>query len=830
MLWTRRSVRRPCRKRGKSRLAVEPLELRALPAALVWPSAVPPLAEAEPNDALTQAQDLGLLTDAAPAAAAGVIGNGPAGPADVDWYSFTLPSASHVALATGDAGTGSGLVSALGLYAADPYNFDPPYGSPSGYRLLAQNQGNFLDPDGHLERDLAPGTYYIAVSGAGNLFFHPLLADSGGAGSTGAYTLQVATTDLGLDPNADGPVILGGDPAPGSATPHAPPVIHVDLSAPLNPDSVHLNQTDNPVPLDPFDPLAFDADGNPQPVPPSVWLTYNPTGHFGDGNDQPVLLAGGDVSFTADELRVGPDAPLQPGFYQLFLAGDTSQHAFVVTDLNGYPLGADADHPAGQDLTYTFQVTGIEGRVGPGASPDDTPATAQELGDVTHLVQVQGTIGDNPNFTGALAGADVDLYHFQLTGPGRYALTADAFAGRIGSPLDVGLSLFQLDPVDHHTLRLVTANDNTGNPTTTSDDFAVPLVTDSSIYAGLTAGDYYLAVSAGSNVPDAAEGLAPGVNGVFDLNAGTPYSGFQSLSTGDYVVNVLAEPAAEPPHVASVTPADGSILAAPPTQLAVQFDEPVVLQQLAYQAYYTWAATQQGLPDALAAVAVVGADGTVYHPRLQSYDPATSMAHFLMLDALPSGSYALHLSGASGLTDFAGQPLVGNDPSGDYVIHFQVQAAPRGTGGDPTLWTDQEPNDSPAVPQVLGTLFHSELQSRTGIGVTVRRDFSQDPAGAPHDTEDNYQIQVLESHQYVLNLVPLSGSALPEGTLPELYDASGNPVLTAFQVGGTTAVFLTPGTYTIRIAGWSADQASGVSYELHITLLGEAQDPTPLTV
>ena len=40
----------------------------------------------------------------------------------------------------------------------------------------------------------------------------------------------------------------------------------------------------------------------------------------------------------------------------------------------------------------------------------------------------------------------VDLYHFQITGPGRYSMLAEVFAGRIGSPLEPGVSLYELDP------------------------------------------------------------------------------------------------------------------------------------------------------------------------------------------------------------------------------------------------------------------------------------------------------------------------------------------------------------------------------------------------
>ena len=98
-----------------------------------------------------------------------------------------------------------GVVAALGLYEADPFQVPPAtsfapappaYGSPDGYHLLAQAQGDAAHPGVSLQRDLAPGTYYVAVSGAGNLDFNPLLANSHYSGS---------------DPIADGYVKLIDD-------------------------------------------------------------------------------------------------------------------------------------------------------------------------------------------------------------------------------------------------------------------------------------------------------------------------------------------------------------------------------------------------------------------------------------------------------------------------------------------------------------------------------------------------------------------------------------------------------------------------------------------
>src|SRR5437016_3063473 len=132
---------------------------------------------------------------------------------------------------------------------------------------------------------LAAGSYYLAVSGAGNSLFNPFLADSGYYGQTGSYQLQLAAADLGLGP-ADGPAVLASDPAAGSTLDRSPTVFRLDLSAAIDPTTV----------------LPGD----------DVWLAYNPAGTFGDGNDQDVPLNTVHFSDAATELQLTPAAPLAP--------------------------------------------------------------------------------------------------------------------------------------------------------------------------------------------------------------------------------------------------------------------------------------------------------------------------------------------------------------------------------------------------------------------------------------------------------------------------------------------------------------------------------------
>ena len=383
-------VSRPSSCRGvrlAARLQVEQLETRTLPA----------VTGLGLDDTINLAHELGPVAAGAPVnVAAASIGDETSGAADVDWYRFEVSTASQVNLRA------SGAV-VLSLYNDAPFDFLDVF-NPTGHRLLAQADAGAGGSGAALNQVVAPGTYYIAVSGAGNRDFSPFLADSGLDGSTGDYALQLKTTDV--SPSAlDGPTVVAADPASATLT-HSPLVIRLTTSSAL--DSTQPDQT--------------------------VTLTYNPTGAFGDGNDVAIALSFntqfGNTQFStaANELQVVPQASLAPGYYRLVLAGDSSLHPSVLRDLNtGAPLGMTAAAPFGQDYSLTFQVTGIEGNVGAGAAADDTPGTSHDLGNLTGdaPVRVVGTIGDDPAYDPASSDPflanpadDVDLYHFTITGPG----------------------------------------------------------------------------------------------------------------------------------------------------------------------------------------------------------------------------------------------------------------------------------------------------------------------------------------------------------------------------------------------------------------------------
>lgn len=754
---SRRASRRRGRRSAVVRLRLEQLESRCLLSGFAV------LFAREPNDTLDAAQALGNLTAAGSVAVVGQVGNGTAGAADVDWFQFTLTQPGAVTLRSHS--TEGDLVSVLGLYNSDPWAFSDPENG-TGHRLLAQAVGTTPNRDTLLEQALAPGTYWLAVSGAGNRHFHPFLANSGHDGSTGDYELSLAVRSIGLSAT-DPAVAIASTPANGSVVAGSPLVVRVAYSAPLDTGTIDVYST---------------------------LLIHSPTANVADPNAVPVLLSSIAYSEQAMELQLNPASPLKPGHYFVLLPDPNG---------NGDPI-------------LRFQVTGVEA----GRPADDSRATANELGTLRNLsfVQTTGAIGDDssydPNGIDPFLlnpASDVDFYHFRVTGGGRYAFVAEVFAGRIGSRLDPGVSLFRLNPATGQ-LDFIEGNDNTLNDAASTNGM-VPLYTDAVLYAGLTAGDYYLAVSGAGNTPQEVFNFLPGVDGIFDPNSS--HSGLNGGTIGQYVLNVSLRADNAPPRVVAVTPARGTTLSAPPTRLTVRFSEAVNLLPLAYEAFL------QTSVSTVAPVWVEAENGTRSYPRLEGYDTSTNQATFLMLDGLANGNYELHLSGALGLVDFAGRPLVGNDASGDYVVAFSVNGPERGTNGDPLTWASQEPNDDAA--QDLGVLFPHELQA----GITVTRDHSLE-ATQPQDVADGYRLQVLQNRTYVFLL---NGEDLPEGVSLTLLDDAGNVVpATVRPEGDGLQAQLAPGTYVIRVGDWTAAEAGTVSYVLSIALAQSADNPTPLTI
>lgn len=787
---THRRRRRASRPRRTVLLSLEGLE----PRCLLSTSAAPV------DDTLDQARGLDALGVHAPgdplqslgvhghATGGGVIGDTPAGGADVDWYHFRLSNTARVHLTTQTWEIGSPLVATLSLYNDAPVTLtnpddltSPPIDpyTPIGHRMLAQD-----DPLGHgggapvIDRLLGAGDYWVAVSGAGNDYFHPFLADSGLAGSTGAYLLSVTTSDPGL--TSAGPVVLAADPAPNAVLSSSPFLLRFDLDRPINPATVTTDPTlRNPV----AQLFSLGADGTGPPV--RQGLT---TPGLGTAALQP----------NANELILPLQAPLAPAYYRVVL--------------KGYGDG-------GTDYVLNFHVTGNEGNPGPNAPPDDTVNTAHDLGDVAdgRLRHVSGAIGldSSPTAPVPFDPAGVSMYHFRVTGSGQFALTAEVFAGRIGSPLDAALTLFRAVPDPHappvtQPPILVASNDNTFN-TTPAGRFT-PLYTDPALFVSLTPGDYYLAVSSGENIntPDPSNPPYPSGVGFDPLTSHTGNPSAFAINTGPYVLELLVQPAGPAPHVVpgSVAPDTGPGGGGPLTAIRVQFDQPVNLLPLSFAAFQ-----QTGNADGtLSAVSLKDAHGTPYALRLESFDDATNTATFILLDAVPAGSYTLRLSvaGPQGITNLGGARLVGNDPSGDFVAQFSVS----GTHGDTFSWATQAGHNDPAHAQAIGVLFPVELSQ----GVA----FTRDAALGGSATEDDYGIQLLQTRLYSFNITG------PTGLTMSLIDATGTVVAsyTNDPTNPPLPFSLAAGTYTLRVS-WSG---APPAYTVTIGLSASPENPTPLVI
>lgn len=734
--------RGPTRLSRSARLQVEALETRNLLVASVNLALLPTFSEQEPNDTLDLSTDWQDLTVTGGALVSATIGNGSAGGADVDWYTFSLDQAAQIQITSAGTSANNANATILSLYNNDLWDFYDLF-NPTGHRQLFQAEPNPLTGATQIDRPLAPGTYYLAVSGAGNRDFYPFLANSGLPGSTGSYSLQITATDL-----------------------VAPPDV---LSIEVSPQIIRLGL--------------------------NVVLPDFPTATLTNSLGQDVVLAWSNYTLVANELQLAPSQALLPGDYTV-----------NVTDFLGDTI-----------LTASVQVSADPNSEAATAT-DDTPATAHDLGDITQagLVRRPGAIGDDPYYDGAtfdpmlFPGNDVDLYHFRISGSGLQVVIAEVYAGRIGSPLDAGVSLYRLDPQDN-LLYFITGNNQSFNPTG-GTDFLTPLFTDSFVSAGLPAGDYFVAVSQGSNTPSPDEYQFSGPDsGIFDPNVS--HSGFVGWNVGSYVLNLISYPATTPPHLESASIQEGATLSVLPTELTLQFTAPVNLDQLAFTAF------QQTLQSTINAIYIQSGDGLIYYPRLVGYDHSANVASFLLLDALPNGEYQLHLSGAAGLTDLAGQPLQGNDSSGDFVIGFTVEAPLRGSNGDPLSWVHQV---SDGVAQDLGVLFPEELQA----GVTITRDFSVDPAASPDSQLDAFRFQILQNQTYVLSV---TGTNLDPFAPLSLLDNNDQPIFGAPAGDGQTFIFLlTPGTYQVIINNTALDSVDSGGYQLSLVLLGASENAPPL--
>lgn len=724
------------RPRLKQFQVIERLESRSLLSGIPVTGPLPFDASTDPADVLSASTALGTLPNGLNTSLAGSIdANG----ADVDWFEFTLTEASEIRL-----GISSGVVSLYNNSIGDIH--DRLRGGD--HRLVAQ-ASSLVNASGLIERQLAAGTYYVAISGVGNLYFSSVVSGSGLPGLTGDYSLDISVTALELDPASD-PIVLSQDVSPL--------VARIGFSGALN-----------------FVPTVrvFDANGAPVAL---NWINFN-TQTF--------------------ELQISPARSWSAGTYQIEVQSPDGTVHFNVP------------------LEVPTEAAGEQGQLG-----NDTPATAIDLGDLgsSGLIQIPGTIGDDPYYvTGsgnpALSpGNDVDLYHFRITSDTPVGVQIEVFAGRINSSLDSGISLYRRNSVTGQ-LEFVAGNNNTYNPTRGANG-GVPLFSDSALAAGLSAGDYYVAVAHGMTVVSPLEFQGLGETGSNRFDPAIPHSGAGGWSVGPYVLNVQIVGIPAAPEVVDVSIVDGSTLAEAPTEVTVQFSQFMNLTSLAVAAFQ---ATSQST---ISGIYFQDGSGRKYFPRLVEFD-ANLVARFLMLDRLSAGQYTLHLNGAQGIANVVGAPLVGNSANGEYVVSFSVGASPLGTSGGSVVWNHSGQNDSLRNPQELGVLFPRELQH----GVTMRRSVLSNLLGQ-RDTDDFYEFEVLQTQSYTFSL---NGIVLPRDATLRLLDVEGNIIAAPHSATSQIVTsHLQPGTYILQVSGWPLLLSRAIDYRVVAKLVGNGDNAPPL--
>jgi hypothetical protein len=833
------------RRRPERRLCLEALEARTLPSHTAWPGLAAPSINVAGSTLGAAYLFPAPLAAGGRLSAIGTITNTAAGGGNVDWYAFRLTEAADVTV-TAPLGQGGGIVApVLTLYENDLLNpADPtqrnPY-APTGHRELAQDDGVARGGVAIVERVLAPGTYYVAVSGSGDRVFSALVAGSGTTGGTGDYGLLIRAAALAQPAAGPGPAVIAADPNDGADLDRSPFGLYLTLSTPIDPSTIAPGV--NVVLTDVTAGMPVQLQQNAvNPADPTNGVLFNP---------------------AANELEIFPEAPLAPGdTYQLQLVGRAAANPGVpvILGTNGEALGSTAAGADGQDYLLTFRVTGVKG-VNGATTAFNAIGTSFNLNlSSSALVQVHGAIGDDP-FALAMTGAvtnDVDLYHFTVPGTGgHYAFMAAAEAGRIGSPLDPALALFRQLP--DGTVILVGADNDSGNPTQLADH-SRPFQSDSLLYVGLVPGDYYLAVGGAFNLPDPV-GIgvpyAPG-SGFFDPLV--PYSAqigaVMPLTVGDYVLSASLRRDDVAPHltgvdgIATPTAAQPRPVTPPPSEFTLHFDKPVNLRQLGYEQDMPF--DVQGnplsgpdLPGAVSAVWVRGSDGNVYYPRLRSYDDASNTATFYMLDAVPLGDAELHIDaltadGSPGLTDLAGNWLDGSDASGDYIIPFTVGGLTRTI--DPAThfltWTALPGETSLQDPQQIGPLFPNELGADQ-LGVNHAVDFLG--RGAPQlasqggpPLADFYEVQLLQDRIYSFTLTDrlhpvTNGRTTPTNSRVRLFTLDGREIPTDNVNPFIFTYRLTAGKYVIEVCAVDSSGTGDPDYRLRVALGTSMENAVALT-
>ena len=378
------------------------------------------------------------------------------------------------------------------------------------------------------------------------------------------------------------------------------------------------------------------------------------------GQDVEIDRVGADGSLTP--YAGGPAGAVQESISTTTVDG-TTRTQMVVTLTSGTP----AMQPGTYDLeilpatflSYYFgSVTDPSWYSAPGPIPIaeftvPTPgiklAAANELGTVGATAQtVWGSLKPS-NVPSA-----VSLYRFTLPAlPGGHLwqLDAQVLADAVGSRLPPAMALFGPDGSV-----LATGNSGTGP----LDDPVDP-----ELFRDLPAGAYTLGISAAGNLPGTAGG--------YDPNAGIPGTEGVDQPGGVFELKVTAIPAVPPSSLVDFSLDQADALEPSPTGLDLTFSRPVNESPLT-------------VPDRLeTALTVVNASGQTWPITLVGDADSGDRLNFTFNEPLPAGSYSLVVPSQGGLTDLAGNLVVGPSGSPPGVLATWTVAAPTATSDPDNL-------------------------------------------------------------------------------------------------------------------------------------------------
>jgi hypothetical protein len=353
-----------------------------------------------------------------------------------------------------------------------------------------------------------------------------------------------------------------------------------------------------------------------------------------------------------DAAGVMQDLTLQPGTYQVDLVGGSS--------LTQAASGAFSSTGPNWDWTQDQTIAQFT-ILGQGAT----------LGGATDL----GTIGSTAT-TAAETDLDpadfqsaVDLYKFTLPQGNNWQLSVQVAAHAIGSPLKPALSLF-----DAQGDVLATRDAGTGTPSDPNDPY---------LLTGLPPGTYYIGISGEGNLPGTPSGYDPvtGTPGIVGLNQ----------PGGSFRVDLTANAILQPTSVVSSELDHADPLDWTPTGVTLTFSGPIDLSPFR--------------PDQpQQALVLVDSTGRTWPSMATSYDTVQHRFNLNFDGPLPAGTYSLVVPAQGGLTDVAGQPVVGPPGNPPDVL---------------ATWT-VAPATVPSDPGNLGIIWPGVV-NQTWAGTTITR-------------------------------------------------------------------------------------------------------------